>query len=186
MDKYTDTQESDVKILTEKELLEEFLNSLESDDTNFTDIESITAEMRLNKFLYVINLKEQELKKCESIARESIQRTNDWLESKQKKVNSTIEYLSNQMKNYLQTEKLKSLSLPNGIIGLRKQPDTIEIIDEELFMSKANPQFIKHLPETYTPDMKAIKDHMKSTGELPEGAELRSKSEKFYYRLDIS
>jgi len=174
----------DINFQSDKELLEDFLNSIELDDSKYTDLESITPEIRLNNFLWVLKLKEAEIEKCNSIAEGNIERTNNWLDTKHKKINSTIDFLSNQMRQYLSSQKLKSLSLPNGTIGLRKQPDSVIVTDEGLFLSVAKPELLRHLTESYEPDLKAIKDYLKNTGELPDGCELKSKSDKFYYKLE--
>ena len=173
----------ELNIQTDKELLEDFLNSLDQSDDKVTDIESITPEIRLDKFLWVIKLKEAELEKCKDLANESITKTQNWLNSKEQKICSTIEYLSGQMRNYLKSQKLKTLSLPMGTIGFRKQPDTLEIIDESAFFENALPELIRHIPESFTPDLKAIKEHIKLTGDLPDGIEIKTKDEKFYYKL---
>lgn len=172
------------EVLTDKELLEDFLNCLDHNDEDTTDDETIISETRINKFLYVIKLKESELKKCELLAHDTFTKTQNWLDSRQRRIISTIEYLTNQMQNYLRTQNQKSLSLPNGSIGFRKQPDSIEITNEELFLSIAGPDMLKHIPEKYQPDLNAIKKHLKLTGDLPDGVELISKGDKFYYKLE--
>lgn len=173
---------AEVFIKSEKELLEDFLNELDTGD-GLVSIEEIEPEIRIDKFLWVIRQKEIELNKCRAIAEESITRTQSWIDKKEISSNSAIEFLTGQMKNYLRQRELKSLSLPNGNIGFRKQPDTIEIIDETLFLEKAKPEFLRHIPEKFEADLKSIKDFIKETSEIPEGLDLKSKGDKFYYKL---
>ncbi len=171
------------KLSSDKELLEEFLNSMDLESSNLIDIESVAPEIRLDKYLWVIRQKELELCKCKALAEESINRTQGWLEKKEHTINSTIEFLSAQMRNYLNQNSLNKLSLPNGSIGFRKQPDSIEITDEELFLTTAASELLKHLPEKFEADLKSIKEYIKTTSEIPAGVELKSKDPKFYYKL---
>ena len=99
-------------------------------------------------------------------------------------INIAIDYLTGQMRNYLKQNQLKSLSLPNGNIGFRKQPDAVIVHNEELFLENAKPELLRHIEESYAPDIKAIKDYIKqSGGDLPKGIDLKPQDSKFYYKL---
>ena len=172
-----------LEISSDKELLEEFINNMDLESNNLIDIESIDPEIKLDKYLWIIRQKEIELNKCKAIAEVSLNRTQNWLEKKEQSINSTIEFLTNQMRNYLNQNSLNKLSLPNGSIGFRKQPDSIEITDEELFLTTAASELLKHVPEKFEADLKSIKEYIKTTSEIPDGVELKSKDPKFYYKL---
>lgn len=172
-----------IKIVTDKELLEEFLNDLDFEGSDLKGIQELEPEIRLDKYLYLIRLKEKELQRCKTLADESINRTQHWFDKKSNTINSAIDFLSGQMRNYLKQNQFKSLSLPNGMIGFRKMPDTIEITDETLFLTTANSELLKHIPEKFEADLKSIKAHIKKTSEIPAGVELKSKEDKFYYKL---
>jgi len=172
-----------LEISSDKELLEEFINNMNLESNNLIDIESIDPEIKLDKYLWIIRQKEIELNKCKAIAEVSLNRTQNWLEKKEQSINSTIEFLTNQMQNYLNQNSLNKLSLPNGSIGFRKQPDSIEITDEELFLTTAASELLRHLPEKFEADLKSIKEYIKTTSEIPAGVELKSKDPKFYYKL---
>lgn len=173
-----------LEISSDKELLEEFLNSMDLESNNITDIESIEPEIKLDKYLWIIREKEIELNKCKALAEESINRTQGWFENKEQSINSTIEFLTNQMRNYLNQNSLKKLSLPNGNIGYRKQPDLLIVEDEKLFLDNSKPELLKHIEEAYEPDIKAIKEYIKqSGGDIPKGIEVKTQDPKFYYKL---
>ena len=173
------------EISSDKELLEEFINNMDLESSNITNIESVAPEIRLDKYLWIIRQKEIELNKCKALAEESINRTQSWLEKKEHTINSTIEFLSAQMRNYLNQNSLNKLSLPNGNIGYRKQPDSILIEDETTFIDNALPELLRHIEESYEPDLKAIKEYIKqSGGDIPKGIELKVQDPKFYYKLN--
>ena len=173
-------------IKSEAELFDDFMASLDLDTSNLTDLESIDGEIRLNKYLWVVKQKESELSRCRTIATDSIRSTSDWLSDKETQIQNAIDWLTSQMRNYLVTKDLKSLSLPNGTIGMRKQPDAVEVADESVFIANAAPDLLRHIPESYEPDLKAIKALIKDTGEIPKGIELKAQDTKFYYKLNGS
>ncbi|MBN8570397.1 MAG: host-nuclease inhibitor Gam family protein [Ignavibacteria bacterium] len=175
----------DLKVLSPyAETLEDIINSWNLDEPlNAEGLDEASPEIKFDTYLWIIRQKEKELAKYKSISEESINRTQLWLERKEKNFNSTISFLSNQIRYYLKSNGIKSLSLPNGTIGLRKKPDTLEIVDEELFYENAKVEFLRHTPESYEPDLKAIKDYIKQTSELPKGVILKSQEPKFYYKL---
>lgn len=183
--KKTNTENPEViQIASDKELLEDFLNGLDLNDDTVVSIEDVEPEIKLDKYLWVIRQKEIELNKCSALAEESMRRTQAWLNKKENTITSAIEFLSGQMKNYLKQNKLKSLSLPNGNIGFRKQSDVVIIQNEEIFLENAKPELLRHIQESYEPDLKAIKDYIKkSGGDLPKGIDLKPQESKFYYKL---
>jgi len=173
-----------MQIASDKELLEDFLNGLDLYEDTAVSIDEIEPEIKLDKYLWVIRQKENELQRSKALAQESIRRTQAWLDKKESTINSAIEFLSGQMKNYLKQNKLKSLSLPNGNIGFRKQSDVVIIQNEEIFLENAKPELLRHIQESYEPDLKAIKDYIKkSGGDLPIGIDLKPQESKFYYKL---
>ncbi len=172
------------KPLTDKEVLEDIINSWNLDEPlNSEGLEEASPEVQLDTYLWIVRKKEEELVKHQKLAVETIERTERWLANKEKNIVSTIEFLSNRFRYYLKSNNLKSLSLPNGTIGLRKRPKKVEVVDEELFFQNANPSTLKHHPENYEPDLNAIKSHIKDTSELPKGVEIISQEDKFYYKL---
>ena len=57
------------------------------------------------------------------------------------------------------------------------------IIDEELFYEKADSNLLRNIPESYEPDMKKIKEHIKTTAIIPAGIDIIPQDSKFYYKL---
>jgi len=172
------------KPVTDKEILEDIINGWSLDEPlNSEGLEEASPEVQMDTYLWIVRKKEEELVKHQKLAAETIERTERWLANKEKNIVSTIEFLSNRFRYYLKSNNLKSLSLPNGTIGLRKRPKKVEVVDEELFFQNAEPGMLKHHPENYEPDLNAIKSHIKNTSELPKGVEIVSQQDKFYYKL---
>ena len=168
-----------------KRILEKYLDELfsEEEQEEFQK-EEITPEIRFTRFLWKIKFIEQDIEKNRRVAEETIKEITDWFEKKKSQLEGQIRFLCDQMQNYLTIQDLKSLSLPSGKIGFRNQQDKIEITDYDLFYNKALPELLRHVPESYEPDMKKIKEHIKTTSEIPEGIDITPQDPKFYYKLN--
>lgn len=141
-------------------------------------------EIQITKFLYAIRFIEREMEKMKVNAENMIAEINNWLEKKLESKQKQIEFMCNHMKNYLSQKGLKSLTLPSGNIGFRKQPDKVEIIDVDAFFEKATFDLIRVVPEKFEPDLAAIKAKIKENGEIPAGVDLITPESKFYYKLN--
>jgi len=168
-----------------KEVLEKYLDELfsEEEQADFKK-EEVTPEIRFTRFLWKIKFIEQELNKHQRVMEETISEVSGWFDKKKTQLEGQIRFLCDQMQNYLSIQDLKSLSLPSGKIGFRNQQNKIEIVDYDLFYNKAGNAFLRHVPESYEPDMKKIKEHIKTTSEIPEGVDITPQEPKFYYKLN--
>ena len=153
----------------------------EDKEISFDDM---NPEIQITKFLYAIRFREREMEKMKTNAENMISEINSWLEKKLESKQKQIEFMSNHMKNYLSQKNLKSLALPSGNIGFRKQPDKVEIVDPDTFFENATFDIIRVVPEKFEPDLAAIKAKIKENGEIPAGVDLITPDPKFYYKLN--
>lgn len=163
-----------------EDLFEELFANIEEDKI----IESDSPEVLFSKFLWKIKFLESEIDKIKSSSEQLIAEVERWQVQKTEQKLKQIGYLSRQMEFYLRNKDIKTLSLPNGSIALRKQPDKIEITDEELFYQKADESVLRRVPESYAPDMKAIRERIKKTGEILPGVQVTEQESKFSYKLN--
>jgi hypothetical protein len=79
-----------------------------------------------------------------------------------------------------QHDRRRSVSLPAGNVGFRAEPTRLSVIDEAKLLTWAK----HHLPsairtiETFTKN--TLTEHLKSTGDVADGAELVGGAERFY------
>lgn len=180
-----DTQLQSAPTSEEKKLLEECLDDLFSkEEQEDLQKEEQTPEVRFTRFLWKIKFIEQEIEKHKRVAEETINEINSWFEKKRNQLEKQIEWLSNQMENYLIIQNKKKLELPPGRIAFRSQQDKIEIIDNELFYNKALPELLRKIEESFEPDMSKIKKYIKETGDVPEGIAVSPQQPKFYIKLN--
>ena len=104
-------------------------------------------------------------------------RLKTWKEKEMQKEQSNIEYFETVLKPWAQ-EQGKSVSLPSGKVRFRKMQDKF-IYDDQMVIAWAK----QHLPEAIRVkeelEKKAIKDHVKATGELPDGLSIEQQEPKF-------
>lgn len=73
----------------------------------------------------------------------------------------------------------KSRALPNGTFGFRARPATLEVVDPEAAVAFAEE---RGLPIKKSIGVTPLKEHMKATGEIPEGCEYVEGTETFYIK----
>lgn len=168
----------DEKLMLE-EIFEDMFEQIEADLAK-----ADSEEVVFSKYLWVIKMKEQAIANVNATATKLISDIEDWQERKIQQNQGQIDFLCTSMQNYLKQKNLKSLQLAPGTIGMRKQQDKIVILNEELFYEKADPQLLRHIPEAYEPDMKKIKEHIKTNGVIPDGIDVTPQEPKFYYKIN--
>jgi hypothetical protein len=108
----------------------------------------------------------------------------NWAITKNSKLASRIEWISKKLELFLKEENVKTLELAFGSIRFRKQPDRIEILDNELFLNNANSSCLMIVPETAKADLNKIKASIKRSGRSPKGCEIIQGEVKFSYSIN--
>lgn len=165
-----------------KETLRDIFSEMFEEINKTEEVSEQTPEVMFAKYLYVIRMKEEEISKIKATAEALIQDIELWQKRKTDQHKGQIEFLSSRMEGYLRQQDKKSMPLPSGTIGLRKQPPKIEVVDAEQFFDNADDSLIRKIPESVAPDMRAIKERLKSEDKIP-GVEVTDQDSKFYYKL---
>jgi hypothetical protein len=118
-------------------------------------------------------LEELLLKKSGSVIQfmQNIQSNIDALKSEEQRLKSVRQYLENRQEkfqdyvmNCMNKIEAKEIITDSGILKIRNNPLSVEILDEDLIPNK----FKKQIVETKV-DKNAIKDEFKKTGEVLDG-----------------
>ena len=107
----------------------------------------------------------------------------NWAITKNSKLTTRIEWISKKLELFLKEEGVKTLELAFGSIRFRKQPDRVEIIDDELFLNNATSNMLTIMPETAKADLSKIKANIKRSGRIPQGCEVIPGDTKFSYTI---
>lgn len=110
----------------------------------------LQSDVDADATLHKIQRLERGKKWAQELADERIAVVNCWLEKQLADRQGAIDSLQNQLQIYaedrLKNSKRKSVSLPSGKFGFRKQPPKIERPDDQILLAyakEANPQFVK-------------------------------------------
>ena len=81
------------------------------------------------------------------------------------KLANRIEWISKKIRScFWKKKKVKTVELAFGVIRFRKQPDRVEILDNELFLNNATSNMLSIIPETAKADLNKIKAFIKKIG----------------------
>ncbi len=170
-----------------KAMNEEFTGEIELDIQPEEII--VETEDDASTALRLVGLRDREIERLEGLRQREVERINSWTNIEIEKIQRQKSFFLQALETFmlgrnLENEKVKSVKFPNGTIGLRKNPDRIEIA--EGFQPDKHPEdkFVKSVVKTvYSVDKAAIKEAVQTTGECPEYASLVPGEVKFYYKL---
>ncbi len=145
--------------------------------------QKLNREMADMMLLEIRNLQEEIERVFEQAERERTIIKN-WAITKNSKLANRIEWISKKLELFLKEENVKTLELAFGTIRFRKQPDKVEIIDDEQFLNNAPSNVLTIVPETAKADMNKIKSFIKRSGRVPKGCELLPGEIKFSYSIN--
>ncbi len=151
--------------------------------------EAEEKEQRLNReladlmLLEIRNLQE-EIERVFDQAEKERTIIKNWAITKNSKLASRIEWISKKLELFLKDENVKTLELAFGSLRFRKQPDRVEILDNELFLNNATSNMLSIIPETAKADLNKIKAFIKRSGRTPKGCEIIPGEIKFSYTIN--
>ncbi len=156
-------QEAEIR---EKEYKEE-MDKLKADQM-LTAVEKIEIQMR-----EVIEIADEEIKLIADYRKEEL----DKLEKKRS-------WLCWQLEQFIRSTGEKTITLPHGQIKLRQGRQKVQVIDMDKFLKVGERyNLLRKIPESYEPNLQAIHQHIKMTGEIPIGVDVIPAETKFSYSL---
>ena len=78
--------------------------------------------------------------------------------------------------------RAKSLSLPAGVLGFRREPTKLIVVDERALVGWCRTHLPAAIKTTESLLRSEIQAHIKATGECPAGAEIGGGGERFYVK----
>jgi len=76
----------------------------------------------------------------------------------------------------------KSIALPAGVLGLRREPTKLLVVDERALVAWCRAHLPAAVKVTESLLKSEIQTHIKTTGECPDGAEIAGGTERFYIK----
>ncbi|MBC8256150.1 MAG: host-nuclease inhibitor Gam family protein [Candidatus Marinimicrobia bacterium] len=115
-------------------------------------------------------------------AQTQLERIGLWQESRTTSIEKQKDYYLPFLKAYMVNSGKKTEKLVNGTLSLRKQQPKIEILDEGLLFESG--EFIRTKTSSSI-DKAEIRNHIKQTGEIPDGVEFIERDDKFGYKVTV-
>jgi hypothetical protein len=98
------------------------------------------------------------------------------------RVDKKRSWLVFNLEGFMRSSGEKTLNLPHGRLKLRKGKDRIAVVAMEQFLKVGQKLgLLRKVPESVTPDLQAILNHVHSTGEIPPGIQVIPADVKFTY-----
>lgn len=141
------------------------------------------SEVFIDLLLLRIKTLNEEIADNFSNADKEIEIIKSWALSKNTVLQERINLIEKQLEQFIRESNKKTIDLPNGVLKVRKSPDKAEVVDLELFLSKANAEFVTVVPEQIKPNLKNIKSFIKMTTKVPDGVRVIEGKEEFSYSI---
>ena len=160
--------------------IDELHYNLADDELNPEPIDEIKADA----IIYCIGREEAAIRDVHQQAQSQIDKIKLWEEVQTAKHQKVIDGMTVRLQGYFYALKstdpdLKTKSMVNGTMKLRKVQPLITVEDEGLFLQKDNGDLTRIVPASLAPDKKAIKKYIKETGDIPEGISVEERDDKF-------
>lgn len=174
--------------------LNEFLDEQEQVES---DRFVVDDEQKANWALRKIKEYQQQIIENDKLADDEIRKIEDWRKGRNNSAKESIEYFEGLLMEYAlnrrdQDEDFKSISLPNGNFGFRKQQPRWKYDDEALLNYLEQSQMNNLIRTTKAPNKAEIRKQFEihgnkvintETGEFVEGIEIIDRPEKFNVRV---
>lgn len=158
--------------------MDELLSEVESD-------EALRSEAALDLTLIEIKSLTDKIVATFAASEEETTFIQDFALRRAAKFQDRIDRLASKLETYARESGSKTITLPHGILKIRKKQDKVEISDLGAFLENATPLMLNTVPETAKPDIAGIKAWMKMAGgKLPAGVKLIPGGNEFSYKLN--
>ena len=167
--------------------IDELHYNLADDEINPEPIDEIKADA----ILYCVGKEQAGMNDVRMQAQKQIDKIKLWEEVQTAKHQKVIDGMEIRLQSYflalvVDNPDLKTKSMVNGTMKVRKRQPLVKIEDKDLFFKRLGPE--QHLKDgtelfrvntKYEPDKKSILKYVKDTGDVPEGILVEERDDKF-------
>jgi len=138
--------------------------------------------MRADQLLTAVSVIEGHMADANELVDKEIRLLEEYRSKELGRLDKQRSWLVFNLDGYMRSTGDKTLRLPHGILKLRKGRDKVAITALDQFLA-VGPKLglVRTVPEEIAPDLQAIVNHIKTTGEIPAGVEFISGDTKFSY-----
>ncbi len=153
------------------------------------EAETAEAERRLevdrlkaDQLLAAIAVLEKQMSEANELVDREIKLLEDYRSNELARLDKKLSWLAFNLEGFMRSTGEKTIRLPRGVLKLRKGRDRAVVVALEKFL-EAGEQLglVRTVPPQMTPDIPAILNRIKMTGEIPPGVEFLAADTRFSY-----
>jgi len=158
-------------------------------DELLAEAEKAHAERRLemnlqqaNHMLKAVEVLESKMADVNTLADDEIKLIEEYRSRELARLDKQRSWLLFNLESFARSTGEKTIRLVHGVLRLRKGRDRIAVVEIEKFLPLGKKLgLLETVPETTTPNNKAILAYVRRTGEIPPGTEFIPAGTKFSY-----
>ena len=141
-------------------------------------------KIKADQALAAIAIIEDQINEIDSIASQEIKLIEEWNMSQITKLNKKISWLTFNLELFIKKLDESTVTLPHGVIKVRKGRDKVEVIDEQKFLPIGTRLgLVRTIAAKVEPDLQAIAAFIKTNGgKPPTGVMITMGQDKFSYK----
>ena len=161
------------------DFIEELLLQAEqADKDRKIEMDRLTAD----QILAAIGKLEEGMAEVNELCDKELKLIEEYRSNELSRLDKKRSWLVFNLDGFMRSTGEKTLRLPHGSLKLRKGRDKVAVIALDDFL-KNGPKLnlVRSVPEQITPDIQAIVNHIKTTGEIPAGVQFIPADVRFSY-----
>lgn len=141
-------------------------------------------KIKADQALAALAIIEDQINEIDSIASQEIKLIEEWNMSQITKLNKKISWLTFNLELFIKKLNESTVTLPHGVIKVRKGRDKVEVIDEQKFLPIGTRLgLVRTIAAKVEPDLQAIAAFIKTNGgKPPTGVMITMGQDKFSYK----
>jgi len=161
------------------DFIEELLRESEDRQEQETvDMKKLMAD----KMLFAVATLDGKMEEVNRLVEEEIRLLEEYRSLELARLDKKRSWLEFNLEGFARSSGEKTLRLPHGTLKLRKGRDKVVVVALEEFL-KIGPtlKLVRTVPEQITPDIQAIVNRIKTTGDIPNGVQYIPAEVRFSY-----
>jgi hypothetical protein len=160
------------------DFIEELLQESEKqDDARRLEMNRVSAD----QILAAVSVIDREMEEVSTTCRKEIELIKGWEVREMDRLDRKRAWLLMNLEMYLKDSGLRSLRCPHGEARFRKLRDRIQVTSLEEFLVQGMKLGLVRSKEAHSPDLQAILEWTRRTGEILPGTKYLQGGDKFYY-----
>jgi hypothetical protein len=164
------------------DFIEELLRESEAADA------TMRVEMdrlRADQMLSAVSVLEDQMQDANDLVDKELRLLEEYRSLELARLDKKRSWLLFNLEAFARSTGEKTARFPHGTLKLRKGRDRVAVVAIEKFL-EVGPKLglVRTVPETITPDIQAVLQHIKRTGEIPPGVEYIPAETRFSYSVN--